>query len=1466
LYCLLVVVSLKTENKILMKRGLLFLWLLVVSAIVGNVHAEVSDMIVSHYTVEQGLTNNIVNSALKSRDGFLWFGTWYGLCRFDGSKFMAYNKFIQNGSNQAPRKIECMREDTCGNLWLKTKDWKISVFFKKHNRFQSVYEEIKRYSRNIQIIKMQNSADGGILLLTKDKNLLLANTDNDGRIAMQQLVASRRYVNPVNLVLTQNILSETANHISWVGKDFNIMTVKKLKNTTITRNIFNKSTLTCAYQRNIYDMLVGSADGTVYEINAKNGFCRSIYIKGVRGSVTNILVGKGNKAYISIAGAGLYEYSLTTGAARKIAISIDCSSVSGGYVDKMGIIWLTESDRAIVCFNPADGFSKRFPLTLSGHICEPEFCDAGQHGLFYLSASGEAMRFDRANHTVEWLSQLPQIMKDEPRQSFLGMYLDSDGQLWLTSSNCGVYLFNFPPKQFRIISLPEDENGGNNSGVRSMYQMKNGDVLVGTRSRDLYILDKSGKLKQTFSYDSYKIGSVYYIMPDRSGNLWLSTKGDGLVMMTPDKNVPSGYRFQHFKHDASDVKSISGNNVYVTFLDSHNHIWVGTLDGGLNLIVQTPHGIEFKNRLNGFIHYPAFGLYLEVRNMTEDRSGRIWVGTIDGLMSFSSGFRDVRNINFEIYRRPNLTTYANSDVYSLYRDSERNIWLCAFGGGLVRLSGYDAENHVPLFTTLGKREGLLSDVVVSMVEDGKSRLWMATSQGLSCLNKTTERIINFDEYDGFPDVTMEETASLCNSNGEIWMGTKKGILVFRPDILKSAYSQYPTYIVGCEVNNEDIYAIDGNPLKNQSITYAGKIVLKHNQSMFTIEFATLKYGSQDRVNYRYILKGYESEWHYNGKNRIASYTNVPPGNYTFRVETMDGTNSNVHSGRNLQITILPPWWRTWWADTIYFLLAMLIVYAAFRITVYMMRIREDIYINNRLAELKIKFFTNISHELRTPLTLIQGSLSELKSNETLSEKGTRYLRLIDKNSRQMIQLVNQILDFRRIQNGKMRLHVSLVCLNAMLDAFMDEFRVLAEERSLKYEITLPDYEVKAWIDEQRMAVVVRNVLSNAFKFTPHGGTINVLLKDCDEDNCQIEITNSGSSIPEDKLSAIFERFSQADTGTNEKYYGTGIGLAVSKEIMNLHHGRLYAENKEGEGVAFFMDIQKGKEHFGEDEVDFYMSGNESVDAEMKDEAPAEETATDDKDKPVVLVVDDNRDLCMMISMQLETQYKVLVAYDGEEALTKIKDNHPDLVVTDQMMPKMDGMELLRRVRADFDISHIPVIILTAKGDDESKTRAISMGANAFITKPFSKDYLMASIGQLLSQRTIFRQQILEETQPKSDYGQYLKDADVKFLDSIHRVIEENLCNSDFNIDAIATEMGISRSSFFKKVKSLTGFSPVDFIKEYRLNKAVELLTSSDLSVKEVAYQSGFSDVGYFGKCFRKKFGKSPREYLNAMNK
>lgn len=855
-------------------RRLLVSFLIFIHAVVASA-ANYDNIIVRHYSEVEGLPNNIVNSVIKTKDGFLWFGTMYGLCRYDGRHFQTFHGNPTPHSDLPPRKIETMVEDGNGNIWVKTLDWRLTVFFKQEGRFKNIYEEIKRYSKNLQVIKIESDGHGHVFLLTKDKTLLLGCTNAQGNLRITKLADAHEVTDKNTLQLKDNVVDIRGNRISWVGKDYSIFTIIRRK--SHPRYMDSKS-----YWRDYF----------------------------------------GQKA-------------------QQIHT----------YHDRYGNNWTINNDHIHVV-NSRTRQQRTIALTSLDHITTPAFYDGGNKGIFLLAASGDAYIVNPHSYEAQRIALLPQMKDDTHNSRYMSMLLDNEGILWLTTAKSGVYSLYSPPKKFQLFSL---FNPTENNGIRSICQMPNGDIWAGTRGKDLYILDAKGNVKQILSYAQYGIGSVYHIMPDSRGRIWLSTKGNGLVLAVKDASAPAGYRFTHYFHKNTDPHSISGNDVYYTYEDSRHRLWVATMDGGLNLLRETAHGVSFINKFNGMSHYPAFGQYMGVRNIVEAPDGRLWIGTIDGLMTLDTRMNKADGLRFSTFRNGTSNYQTNSDINTLFKDRRGRIWMSTFSGGLCQLLGYDKTKGEASLTAVGKRDDLQNDLIIAICEDRKGVLWMITSHELVSYNNTTGHSSKYGRTDGLPLVTFEEGTALAAHDGSVWLGCKKGLLRFFPAKFPDENHHFPLYIIGGTVNNKDIQEWNNRCSPQGSITYAKEIVLRHSENMFTLEYACLNYVKSSSVIYRHRLEGYDKDWHYDGRNTIAAYTNVPPGEYTFVVEGSNSNSPTPTGVAKLQITILPPWWATWWAYTLYAIVIIMVVYFVLRYARYQIRLKNDLYVQTKVAEFKQQF-------------------------------------------------------------------------------------------------------------------------------------------------------------------------------------------------------------------------------------------------------------------------------------------------------------------------------------------------------------------------------------------------------------------------------------------------------------------------------------------------------------------------------
>ena len=559
------------------------------------------------------------------------------------------------------------------------------------------------------------------------------------------------------------------------------------------------------------------------------------------------------------------------------------------------------------------------------------------------------------------------------------------------------------------------------------------------------------------------------------------------------------------------------------------------------------------------------------------------------------------------------------------------------------------------------------------------------------------------------------------------------------------------------------------------------------------------------------------------------------------------------------------------------LLTLTVLAVILRTANSVLRIRRQAKVEQDLTDLKLRFFTNISHELRTPLTLILGGIEDVRRHDKLSERGESSLTLAYRNAKRMLSLINQLLDFRKIVKNKMELKISRVDLVPVVEDAIEDFREMAAERHIELLFTVSRRSILVWVDIERMESVIYNLLSNAMKFTPNGGKVEVILSQRDEEECVLlTVRDTGIGIPKDKQGTIFERFAQASRAVDPNMKGSGIGLSLCRDIVALHHGEITLESRPGEGSAFTVRLRLGNAHFGMDQIDFSgasVSEHHShymVSDYTSAESQRRTDVTPPKDAPKILLVEDNRELRIFMYNSLIDTYHVVEAEDGVEALEKIRSEMPDIIVTDLMMPRMDGIELIDKVRHDFTMSHIPIIMLTARHSPDDRVKAMEYGADGYITKPFSIELLLARIDNLLTQRRKLFEKFSSQAARNKAVELVVEDVvvtdrDEEFMKEVMSWLADHIENSDLTIDQLASHLGLGRTTMYNKLKSLTGKSPVELIKEYRITKSRMLLGTGQFSVSEVAYKVGFSDPGYFSRCFREQYHMSPAEYLKTHN-
>ena len=1072
-------------------------------------------------------------------------------------------------------------------------------------------------------------------------------------------------------------------------------------------------------------------------------------------------------------------------------------------------------------------------------------------------------------------------------------FSDRQGDLWMCTHSKGLEKVTFRPSQFRVMTpMPHDYESLSNE-VRALCEDMDQNLWVGLKDGKLRVYDKNrvdkGYLTEngTVSHGGTPLrGNVYFILQDSKQNLWIATKGDGLVKAEKQKDG-SHYKLTRYQHQEEDIYSLSDDNVYCVYEDSHGRIWIATFAGGINYMTRDQGGkVIFVNHRNNLKGYPIDYCY-KARFITGDHKGHIWIGTTIGALMIDADFKNPEDVKFHHFLRvpDNEHSLSNNDVHWIASTRDQELFIATFGGGLNKLVSLDGNGNAT-FKSYTVQDGLPSDVLLSIQEDKNGNLWLSSENGISKFIPSEETFENYADQEIFFRVRFSEAASEYTASGNILFGANTGIFYFNPDsICKSNYVP-PIVLSKLLIANEDVQPGQGSVLK-LGLDDTSELVLSHRENIFTIQFAALDYSAPSEIQYAYILEGFEKAWNFVGKQRAATYTNLPKGHYIFKVRSTNGDGVWTENTRILNIEILPSFWETPFAYFLYVLFVILIIVTAVYILFTIYRLKHEVSVEQQMTDMKLRFFTDISHELRTPLTLISGPVEYVLANTKLPADAREQLQVVERNTNRMLRLINQILDFRKIQNRKMKMQVQRINVVAFTRKIMENFESVAEEHQIDFLFETEKEELYLWVDVDKFEKIVFNLLSNAFKYTPNGKMITVLVRE-DEETVSVGVEDQGIGIADNKKKSLFVRFENLVDRNLFNQSSTGIGLSLVKELVEMHKAVITVDSKLGEGSCFKVDFLKGKEHYDEtveflqddttvgmgvaEQVTDVLSSNESKEETLPDEAGEDTDA-----KGTMLLVEDNSELRLFLRSIFASEYRIVEAVDGMQGWSKALKFLPDIIISDVMMPEKDGIAMTRELRADMTTSHIPIVLLTAKTSIESKLEGLEYGADDYITKPFSATYLKARVKNLLTQRQklqgIYRNNLMtgtlattSEEETVEEKGPEMSPNDRKFMDKLVDLMEKNMDNGELVVDDLVQELAVSRSVFFKKLKTLTGLAPIEFIKEMRIKRAVQLIETGEYSMTQIAYMVGINDPRYFSKCFKQKMGMTPTEYRDKGKK
>ncbi|MFA9388281.1 MAG: two-component regulator propeller domain-containing protein [Prolixibacteraceae bacterium] len=1049
------------------------------------------------------------------------------------------------------------------------------------------------------------------------------------------------------------------------------------------------------------------------------------------------------------------------------------------------------------------------------------------------------------------------------QNSITSMMRDDNNIIWIGTYKKGVNFYHPDLFKFNAYTLNSSrKNWLSNEDVNSFAEDTKGNLWIGTNGGGLVYFDRVKNTFKTFKHDpgnpnSLSSDVIVDLCMDHKGGLWIGTYIGGL-------NYFDGNRFTHYVNDPTNLRSLPNNSIWSICEDRDHKLWIGTLGDGISLF--DPENKTFSR----FSPYSTSNNSNFIMSISENLDKNIWFATSNGVMEYEK-----QTGRFIQYTRDekSLNTLSSNSTLDIFCDSRGWVWIASREG----INMYNPLNKK--FLTLGEENGILDNNILTILEANDGNMWLATPRGLTnliveadSLGKMVFTTRNYDEKDGLHGKEFNEHAAYKTKNGELIFGGSDGFSIFNPANLSSSLLNPKVVFSALKVQNKEVEIgaeINHRVLLPKSLNNLETITLRYFEKTFAISFAALNYINPEKTNFHYKLDGFNDDWTtIDASGREVTYTNLHPGEYKFRVYASDFENSLQSDEIGLSIVVLPPFWKTKWAYSTYLIVVLLIIF--YTIQTIISRERNKFLRHQEKLEtmkvhemdlMKLKFFTNISHEFRTPLTLILAPLDRLiKSSENNSSK--EQLKLIQRNGKRLLNLVNQLLDFRRLEVQGLSLDVRSGELVSFCKDATESFSDLSETRNIKLSFSSNINELNAAFDYDKIEKIIFNLLSNAFKFTNENGSISVslLFEDTEtiENFVHLVVEDNGIGIPEEKQEIIFERFVQNIPSGTMVNKGSGIGLSLTREFVQMHNGKIKLESVPGVGSKFtvILPVKGQAEQQGYVEEVINAPLNPTID----ETTDAEPRSNQDSKLCKLLLVEDNPDIRFYLKDNLKSNYKITEADNGWKAWNAILENMPDLVVSDIMMPEMDGIELCTKIKSDKRTSHIPVILLTARTTDQQKYEGLETGADDYITKPFNFEMLELRIQKLIEQRQQLRNLYSKNFEIKPSEIN-VTSLDEKFLQKVKDLTEKNMQEPDFSVEKLSLEIGISRAHLYNKLLALTGKTPIEYIRIMRIRRAAQLLEKSQLTVMEVAYKVGFNDPRYFTKHFKHEYNMTPSQYI-----
>ncbi len=1436
-----------------------------------------------YFGSESGLSQNSAYSMMCDRKGFLWVGTMNGLNRYDGVSFKVFSSQAGDGKSVANSRIEEIWQDEADYIWTRTYDGCYQYFDQRREVFGTLpvqsSESIEQATSFVQYasdLVFVGAERSGLYYMVLDENTQRYAVGNVPTPSVRGLfVDSRRnlwVLTSEGLICLDNKDIEARNFDGIEIKHENVTFTQlavEMSNTVIfgTENNgllrYNLGTETYAFMQN-FQQLRGR-------------------------DITHLMVAPTGHLLVAVDGGHLYDLDENLLQISEIAYhGQGVNDVDKLYLDKYRQLWITTLRPGVTRFSLASGSTRFYQLVpqhmQAGIDLERPFFYEDRHNNFWIGIHGGGLlKYDRIEDSfVSYRNNI------NDRSSIASNIVhciveDHSGQLWLGTGQYrgGLIKVIAEDRAFRNFTPDPNSPTQGDNVVRCLFEDPAHNLWVSTKSGKLYVYDEFYRPLRVFdglpTTDGSTVRSITYsILIDREGYLWICTKGAGVFVSTTRLDVAHVAKqnlvFTHYTaapsgREGSEGAVLSDDNTYSIVQDGYDNIWVCTYGNGLSRIKRNGNGVEIKTfgRENTNI------LSDKVRYLYIDSQRNLWAATTNGVCRVDGSKLNDDTLTFEHFvNSGDDNSLSYNDVCHIYEDTKGTLYFSTIGGGLNSLT-YD-ENGSPIFRCYTSSDGLCNNAVYGAVEDNGGYIWISTENGISRMEPKNETFESFNVNTGLSFNSFSEATIAKLHNGKIVFGGYMGFITALP--LQIATSPYKgeLELTSLQLANREQQIADDSPL-SQSIGYTEQIELKYSQANISIGYRSLDLLDPANTRYAYILEGLETQWNYVGNLDRATYTNLPAGEYVFRVKCTFRNGQWSDTTRDLKIIVQAPWWKTAPAFTFYAVVMVALILFIIKFYTNIHQFRSELTVEKRLNDVKLQFFTNIAHEIRTPLTLIVAPLESLMNSDyEMVPSVQAKMMMIQRNTNRILMLVNQLLDFRKVQNKKMRLKVSETNMEDLVTQVGDNFRPLAEHKNIDYVINIQPDTKPVWIDSAEIDTVVYNLLSNAFKFTDNGKKITLSLAQ-DEAYTSIIVSDEGRGIADVNPEILFKRYTIL---SENELSGTGIGLSLAYELVHLHGGDIHVESEVGRGTTFTVRLLNNREHFennpmitfGSQHITRHVTNKKVYVDEVREAETAVETG---RPKRTILIVEDNPEILNYLCQSLADTFECVRASNGQEGLLAVKKSNPELIITDMMMPVMDGPEMIRQLRDDVATSHIPIVALTAKVSLAEQAEIYSMGVDGYISKPFSVEQVKALAENLLEKRKQILEHLvsrpniqIDDAQNGDDYKADNQDINVnipskdkEFIQQLVKYTEENY-KRDLSIDEFADHFHMSRTVFYNKVRSLTGSSPLDFVRQIKFRIA-ELLLKKGFNVSEVAFEIGYSDVKYFSKQFRNQFGYTPSQ-------